>query len=162
MCKTVKTLLITLLLSLSLSTQVRAADITEINTLIEKSQTFDGQTVTAHGEAIGEAMLRGEYAWINISDNTNAIGVWLKASDAQKITAFGDYRHKGDIVKITGTFSRNCTEHGGDVDIHSHTLEIIENGYNQPETITQVKIQAALALFFFAFLTAYIYWRRAH
>ena len=116
MYKTVKTLLITLLLSFSLSTQVCAADAIEINTLIEKSQAFDGQTITVEGEAIGEAMLRGEYAWINISDNTNAIGVWLKSSDAQKITSFGGYRHKGDTVKISGTFSRNCIEHGGDVD----------------------------------------------
>ncbi len=162
MYKTVKTLLIMLLLSFSLSAQVFAAAAIEINTLIEKSQAFDGQTVTVEGEAIGETMLRGEYAWINISDNTNAIGVWLKASDAQKIASFGDYRHKGDTVKITGIFSRNCTEHGGDVDIHSHSLEIIERGYNKPEEITQVKIQAALVLSFFAFLTAYIYWRRIH
>lgn len=162
MCKIAKTLLIMLFLSFSLSAQVCAAAVTEINTLIEKSQAFDGQTITIEGEAIGEAMLRGEYAWINISDNTNAIGVWLKASDAQKIKSFGDYRHKGDIVKITGTFSRNCTEHGGDVDIHSHSLEIIEQGFNRPEEITLVKIQAALALSFFAFLTAYIYWRRVH
>ena len=151
-----------LFLSLSLSTQVHAADRTEINTLIEKSQAFDGQTVTVEGEALGEAMLRGEYAWINISDNTNAIGVWLKASDAQKISVFGDYRHKGDTVKITGIFSRNCAEHGGGVDMHGHSLEIIERGYNNPEEITQVKIQAALVLSFFAFLTAYIYWRRIH
>jgi len=160
MYKTVKTLLTTLFFLLFLSTEVCAADVIEINTLIEKSQTFNGQTVNVEGEAIGEAMLRGEYAWINISDNTNAIGVWLKASDAQKITSFGDYRHKGDTVKITGIFSRNCTEHGGDVDIHSHSLEIIEKGYNKPEEIPQIKIQAALALSFFAFLTAYIYWRR--
>ena len=162
MYKTVKTLLIMLLLSFSLSAQVFAAAAIEINTLIEKSQAFDGQTVTVEGEAIGEPMLRGEYAWINISDNTNAIGVWLKTSDAQKITSFGDYRHKGDTVKISGTFSRNCTEHGGDVDIHSLTLEIIEKGYDKPEEITQLKMQAALALSLFAVLTAYIYWRRVH
>lgn len=162
MYKTVKTLLIMLFLSLSLSTQVHAADRTEINTLIEKSQAFDGQTVTVEGEAIGEAMLRGEYAWINISDNTNAIGVWLKASDAQTITSFGDYRHKGDTVKITGTFSRNCTEHGGDVDIHCRTLEIVEKGYNTPEEIIPGKIYVALSLSLFAFLAAYIYWRRIH
>ena len=162
MYKTVKTLLIMLLLSFSLSAQVFAAAAIEINTLIEKSQAFDGQTVTVEGEALGEAMLRGEYAWINISDNTNAIGVWLKASDAQKISVFGDYRHKGDTVKITGIFSRNCAEHGGDVDIHNQAMEIIEKGTNVPETITQTKINAASALFLFALLSAYIYWRRVH
>ena len=162
MYKTVKTLLIMLLLSFSLSAQVCAAAAIEINTLIEKSQAFDGQTVTVEGEALGEAMLRGEYAWINISDNTNAIGVWLKASDAQKISVFGDYRHKGDTVKITGIFSRNCAEHGGDVDIHNQAMEIIEKGTNVPETITQTKINAASALFLFALLSAYIYWRRVH
>ena len=162
MYKTVKTLLTTLFFSLFLCTQVSAADRTEINTLIEKSQAFDGQTVTVEGEALGEAMLRGEYAWINISDNTNAIGVWLKASDAQKISVFGDYRHKGDTVKITGIFSRNCAEHGGDVDIHNQAMEIIEKGTNVPETITQTKINAASALFLFALLSAYIYWRRVH
>lgn len=151
-----------LLLSFSLSAQVFAAAAIEINTLIEKSQAFDGQTVTVEGEALGEAMLRGEYAWINISDNTNAIGVWLKASDAQKISVFGDYRHKGDTVKITGIFSRNCAEHGGDVDIHNQAMEIIEKGTNVPETITQTKINAASALFLFALLSAYIYWRRVH
>jgi len=162
MCKIVKTLLLAFFLSLSLNTQVCAGAITNINTLIEKSQVFDGQVVTIEGEAIGESMLRGEYAWINIIDNTNAIGVWLKASDAQRITSFGDYRHKGDIVKITGTFSRNCTEHGGDIDIHSNTFEITERGYKQPEKINQVKIKTAFALSFLAFLTAYIYWRRIY
>lgn len=162
MCKTIKTLLITLFLSLFLSIQVSAADIADINTLVEKSLTLDGQIVTIEGEAIGEPMLRGEYAWINIGDKTNATGIWLKAYDAQKIAVFGDYKHKGDIVKVTGLFARNCAEHGGDFDIHSHSFEIIENGYDKPEEIPQVKIQAALALSLFAVLTAYIYWRRVH
>ena len=99
-------------------------DITEINGLVENAFELDGKQVTVQGEAIGEVLERGEYSWININDTTNAIGIWAKQSDINQIQHYGDYKHKGDIVRITGEFHRACPEHGGDVDIHLSLIHI--------------------------------------
>ncbi|MGL5206986.1 MAG: DNA-binding protein [Acidaminococcaceae bacterium] len=162
MSKTVKALLSLIFFSLFITGQVSAAATSDINTLIKNSLASDKQVVVLEGEAIGEPMLRGEYAWINISDKTNAIGIWVKASDARKISVFGDYKHKGDVIRVTGLFSRNCPEHGGDIDIHSATLAIKEKGHAVPEEMSTLKITAALLFFFSASAAGLIYWRRIH
>lgn len=117
-----------------------AGEITPINDLINASASKDKSEVTIQGEVIGEALERGEYTWVNVCDATNAIGVWVKKSEIKQIHTYGDYKHKGDIVKITGEFSRACPEHGGDVDIHSSSVMVIESGYSTKERISSGKI----------------------
>lgn len=134
-----------------------AADIVEINSLIENISGYDGQQVTVEGEAIGEVLKRSEYAWVNINDGTNAIGIWLKSDDAKKIAYFGDYKHVGDTIRITGTFSRDCKEHGGDVDIHNSNIEIISKGYAVDEEIGHEKVIAAAILFCAVLIVLFFY-----
>lgn len=136
---------------------VNAANITKINNIIDNMSEFDGKTVTIEGEAIGEAMNRGPYSWLNINDGTNAIGVYLKSSDAEKIKTFGDYKHIGDTVRIYGVFSKNSAEHGGDVVIDCSSLEIVQEGHLVQSQIPTTKIAIATLLLFTGFILTYKY-----
>lgn len=95
--------------------------------LIENSAGFDGMAVTFHGEVIG-VMIRGDFAWVNVLDNGYAIGVWVRAEDARKVSVTGDYRHIGDTVEVVGTFHMACPEHGGDLDIHADNFIVVAAG----------------------------------
>ena len=150
-------ILILFLLILFIVPCTASDNITKINDLIEKSISFDNTEVTVQGEVIGEALERGDYAWININDTTNAIGIWVKRSDIDQIQFYGDYKHKGDIVKFTGVFYRACSEHGGDVDIHCSNLEIVESGYNIKEQLSTLKIGITVSLVVIAAIILIIY-----
>jgi len=158
MCKTLKVLSITILLSACFIVSAAAKEeVTGINTLVENTKTYDQQVVTIQGEAIGEVLERGEYSWVNINDGTIAIGIWMKTSDADTIKYFGDYKHVGDTVMVTGVFSRDCTEHGGDVDIHCASYKIVKEGsvviskisHSKAITAAILLIAAGLAMFFY-------------
>ena len=138
--------------TLLLTITCNASNAIQINQLVENAKVLDNTEVTIQGELIGEALERGEYAWININDTTNAIGVWVKQSDIDQIKFYGDYKHKGDIVKVTGTFYKACTEHGGDVDIHCSNIQIIETGHISIEELSFVKTVTTVVLIVLAFL----------
>lgn len=154
MHKFIKTIVILLCCTTAFSLNVRAEDssgdaknsevaistLTTINDLVEGAKKLDGQEVTIQGEAIGERMDRGEFSWVNVNDGTNAIGVWIKRSDAKTIAYYGDYKNKGDIVEITGLFNRACKEHGGEADLHNTSLYIVEVGHQVKESISSAKI----------------------
>lgn len=141
-----ETLIIACIIVFTLSLNVKAEDITELNTLIENAKEMDGQEVTVQGEVIGERMDRGDYSWININDGTNAMGIWLSKSEAEKVLNYGNYKYKGDTVKITGVFSRACAEHGGESDLHSNSIQVIEQGHRVNEQLSCVKIVSAIIL----------------
>ena len=52
----------------------------------------------------------------------------MEADDVRAIEVWGDYDHTGDSVLVTGVFHVACDEHGGDMDIHATSLEVIEPG----------------------------------
>jgi hypothetical protein len=147
MRKFIKTFVISATFVSCIILKAGAADTVSINRLIDNISSYDKQQVTVEGEAIGEALERGGYAWVNINDTTNAIGIWLTSEDAGKIAVFGDYKHTGDTIRITGTFSRDCKEHGGDVDIHCSRIEIISTGHAVGETIDHEKVIVTVILF---------------
>ncbi len=96
--------------------------------LINNAKEYDGKGVVYVGEAVGDVMMRGDFAWVNINDGENAIGVWLNKELAGEIKFTGSYRSKGDRLEITGVFQRNCTQHGGDTDIHAQGIRKISSG----------------------------------
>ena len=113
--------------------------------LIENAEEYDGKTVTYQGEAIGDPLNRTDHTWVNISDgNNSAIGVYMTASDASKISMYGAYEIKGDVLIVTGVFHEACSEHGGDLDIHAQNVEIKENGYRMTESWSEKMLCAAL------------------
>jgi hypothetical protein len=118
--------MVSTILSLLLAFQ---SPVISINQLISESHDFDKKTVMIEAEVILEVLERGDHAWINVNDGSNAIGVYLPIEMTEEIKVFGDYNHRGDIVSITGVFSRNCDEHGGEIDIHATSLKIVERGF---------------------------------
>ncbi len=159
MGKKSKVLMILFTFSLLLTGVVNGSTYIEINQLIENSKDFDDTEVSVQGEAIGEVLERGAYGWVNIYDGTNTIGIWLKKEDTEKINFLGDYKHKGDIVKVIGTFSRDCLEHGGDVDIHSVSFDIVESGYIVKEKFSSLKIAVTLLLSIVTLIVAFVYFK---
>ena len=160
MSKIFRTLSITLFLIFFSFSVCSAEEITDYNNLIEKGKAFDGKQVTIKGEVIKEAMVRGNYAWINVSDGSNAMGVWLKSSEINKLSMYGDYKHKGDTVEVTGTFNRDCSEHGGDMDIHASSIEVISKGEDVPHIIAGDKIKTTVLLSFVTISLFMVYLRR--
>ena len=128
MVKTFKTIILMCILVFSFSIICWAKEYSNFTELIENSKKIDNSNITLKGEAIGEAMNRGKYSWVNISDGSTAMGIWIKYEQAQSIKNFGKYGYKGDIIEINGTFNRACKDHGGDMDIHASSIEIIDSG----------------------------------
>lgn len=119
----------------------------EVNSasLVDNANAWNGHVVTFKGEAIGEAMVRGKMAWIHLNDDAymwknieegakldgynSGHAVRISTDLAMKIRFFGDFKHEGDVVKIVGTFNAACPQHGGDMDIHASTLQIVRVGH---------------------------------
>ncbi|MDP2940412.1 MAG: DNA-binding protein [Candidatus Omnitrophota bacterium] len=112
--------------------------------LIEHAKEYDNKTVSFQGEVIGDIMRRGNFAWVNINDFANAIGIWLKADLTKEISYAGSYKFRGDVVLVQGTFNRACPQHGGDLDIHANSLEIIGTGKAIAEKLDIDKYKASL------------------
>jgi hypothetical protein len=136
--------LIALLISLS-TTSISANQFT-INDLVNNSKRLNKNIIVIEAEVIGEELERGEYSWLNVNDQTNAIGVWVKQEDADQLVYYGDYHHIGDKVRIIGQFNQACSEHGGEMDIHATAVTKIEDGYQVIHPVSQTKIYVTLGL----------------
>lgn len=102
-----------------------------VNELITESEHYDQKEVTIEGEAIGHLMRRGEFAWLNVLDGDTSIGVWAERKLFEAIGRFGRYGIIGDRIRVGGIYHVSCTLHGGDADIHAHTLEVVALGSEQ-------------------------------
>lgn len=100
----------------------------ELNELINDSLFYDGKTVHVKGEVLLEALERKDYAWVNIYDGSNAMGVVMPLEAIEKIKLYGDYKTKGDTIEIEGVFHRSCNLHGGDMDLHFVRMMSITKG----------------------------------
>jgi len=134
-----------LTISLFLLININSAQALPTKTLIENAKDYDGKIVRFKGEVIGDIMRRGDFAWINVSDTNNAIGIWVSAELADKITSLGDYKHTGDYVEIVGEFHRACLQHSGELDIHATKLIILKKGQEKKESINPTKQKTAFA-----------------
>jgi hypothetical protein len=116
------------------------------NELINNAKQYDGKIVTYEGEAIGDIMNRADFAWVNINDGNNAIGIWISGPLAKSINYTGSYKTKGDRIEITGVFHRACPEHGGDLDIHAQAIRKTGTGRIIPEELNIGKRHFAVIL----------------
>lgn len=114
--------------------------------LIEHAATYDGQEIVFSGEAIGDLMRRGDYAWVNVSDGANAVGLWMSADLSSQIVTLGSHKHSGDQLVATGVFHRACAEHGGDFDIHVTSLSVTARGIPTPHPIARYRLMLAALL----------------
>jgi hypothetical protein len=134
---------IILLLFLPLPGLAESAEVTS-NDLIENAFALDSQTVVYTGEVIGDVMKRGDYTWLNISDGSNTIGVWVATSLVEANAMPGRYNEHGDEVRITGVFHRACAQHGGDMDIHAEQLALVRSAYSVSHAVTPWMVGLAL------------------
>jgi hypothetical protein len=114
--------------------------------LINNARAYDGKTVTYEGEIIGEIMPRGDYAWLNLNDGANAIGVWVARVLLQDIRFAGSYQARGDWIEVTGVFQRACSMHGGDLDIHALGVRKTASGKQTSEHLNLGKRNIAIVL----------------
>lgn len=146
--------MVSTILSILLTLQT---SIVPIHDLVKNSHEYDLQEVTIEAEVILEVLERDDYAWINVNDGSNAIGVYLPTEMLEGIDVFGDYNHRGDIVRVVGVFTRNCEEHGGEIDIHAKSLEIIEQGYAVEHEVSSLKFIVAIISFSLSVIMLVVY-----
>jgi hypothetical protein len=96
--------------------------------LINNARKYDGKSVVYVGEVVGDVMVRGDFAWVNVNDGESTIGVWMSKELAKEIKFAGSYHARGDQLEITGVFHRSCPQHGGDMDIHAESMRKISSG----------------------------------
>ncbi len=114
--------------------------------LINNAMQYDNKKVIYRGEVIGDIMVRGGFAWVNVNDGVNAIGIWLDKDLVKDIIYTGSYKSIGDTVEVKGVFHRACLEHGGDLDIHIEELRKINSGMVIEENIDIAKRRIAFVL----------------
>jgi aspartyl/asparaginyl-tRNA synthetase len=130
--------------------------------LISKAKEYDKKEVVYTGEMVGDIMQRGQYAWINISDGNNAVGIWLPYDQTKQIKYKGSYDFIGDTIRVTGTFNRACAEHGGDFDIHAKKIEVVKEGHRVIRTVNYQNFYIAAGLFILALFLAIIIFRKKY
>ena len=128
--------------------------------LIENANSLDGKVVIYKGEVVTAIMNRGEYSWVNLNDGDNAIGVWCKSDEISVVKFIGGYKFKGDLVEVEGIFHRACSEHGGDLDIHSYMIKIVQQGHKVKENLDVKKLRASIIIFLVILLAVVIFRRR--
>jgi hypothetical protein len=114
--------------------------------LITHAKTYDDASVEYQGELIGSVLDRGSFAWLNIHDGANAIGVWAQKSQLPDIRFGGMYGVRGDRLRVVGVFHRSCLEHGGALDIHAVTVEMLEPGQEIRELASLDRVKALAVL----------------
>jgi hypothetical protein len=146
--------MVTTILSLILTLQ---NSIVPINDLIKDSHVYDQKPIVIQAEVILEVLERDDYAWINVNDGSNAIGVYLPIEMTKDLDVFGDYNHIGDIVLVEGIFYRNCDEHGGEIDIHATSLTIVKEGYKVDREVSVWKFAIAFISFSLSIIVLFVY-----
>ncbi|MGE5589422.1 MAG: hypothetical protein ACM3ZA_02150 [Bacillota bacterium] len=134
------------------------------NDLVERAMEVDGQWVVYQGEALGDLMVRGDTAWLNVGGASYAIGVLMPADEAAKVKTLGNYRFNGDTVRVVGIFHRADPAQGGDLDIVASSLEVVKPGAPRPEPRPGNRVYTAAALSLLAlvlFLTTHRVRRRS-
>ena len=146
------TMLVVLLVGLICSDPI-LADTTQVldgASLIEHAKELNGQDIIFQGEVIGDIMPRQDHYWINVLNNGTAIGIWITVEQRDAIKLSGLYGIQGDTVMIVGRFDRACAEHGGDLDIHASSVEIISKGMIMPQKLNIPRLITAAGLFILA------------
>jgi aspartyl/asparaginyl-tRNA synthetase len=125
--------------------------------LRESAQEYDGKTIVFQGEAIGDIMLRGEFAWINVKDESGAVGVFCPKELTDEIEYLGGYKSSGDLISVRGEFHEQCPQHGGDTDIHAEKITIIKSGKEISRSLEPQKVKASIFLPAIVFVLAIIH-----
>lgn len=151
---------ITVLLVFSFQLSAFSAEVVTSPEMIDNADALDGKPVRYRGEAVTAVLNRGEYSWINLNDGSNAIGVWCKSAALMPVEFVGDYKHKGDILEVEGIFNRACRAHGGELDIHAKTVNVLKRGFMMKEKMDRLRLDTAIGIFTIAILLVVLFRKR--
>lgn len=133
-------------------------DTKTVKELINQAKQLDGQTVLIKGEVIGNIMPRGDFAWFNIEDSSGAIGVWAPSGLTKIIQYAGNYKTKGDIIEIEGTFVRADPELLGETGIRARRISLVKQGEPIDHPVNMVKAEAVIGLLLWVICLGFIRW----
>ena len=114
--------------------------------LIDRAKAYDKPEIIYSGEVIGDILHASNHVWLNVSDGSNALGVWVSSDLASAIEVPGRYKQQGDTIRMLGTFYRACTEHGGDMDLHADSVTLVSRGYPVSHEVQGWKVWLAVFL----------------
>jgi hypothetical protein len=128
-----------------------------IKEILKSPDKFDKKEIEIKGELIGEPLRDKDGFWINVSlDNFN-IGIFITNKELlKKLKYWGSYKVKGDIVKIKGTFFKECPDHH-ERDIHAQEIIITKPGFLKKEVIPPFKFKLAMVSFIICLTITIIY-----
>ncbi len=130
------------------------------NDLIDHAKDYDQTTVVYEGEVVGDILYRGDFAWLNVSDGNNTIGVYVTVAQASEISLVGRYGVQGDTIRVEGEFRRACAEHGGDLDIHASSVTVLSAGARVAMPLSRLVTTLAIALPIPAAVLLFLVWKR--
>lgn len=138
-----------------------ASEVTSVE-LVEHPEVWDGEEVTFTGEAIGDCMIRGGEAWLHVNDDRYATqpipagaapvgynsghAVVASPQMAAVVQVFGDHRHNGDLIEVTGVFNAACPVHGGDMDVHATAIRVVGRGSEIAEHLDRRRLVVLVVL----------------
>ena len=127
--------------------------------LIEGAHRYDGSRVVLEGEVVGDIMRRGGIGWLNIYDGTATIGVWGPVALLHEVNLAGDYKTRGDRLRVHGVFYRADPRQGGELDIRASSLEMLARGERLARPVAPGLILSAIASLAVALLLG-LAWRK--
>ena len=129
----------------------------DLDQVLSAPDYFDLKTIELEAEIIGEPLGTGKGTWINIKDDYNNLGVFVKeARQLVGIKYWGSYKERGDRLKINGVFNKDCSLHQIS-DLHLQALIVTEHGYIRELEVLPQKKRAAYLLSIICLITALIY-----
>ncbi|MEK9149848.1 MAG: hypothetical protein AAB267_07375 [Candidatus Desantisbacteria bacterium] len=128
-----------------------------LNDLLLEPKRYDGQKIEVSGEVIGFSIKKENGWFINVDIGGGVIGVFTK--ELPRIEHYGQYKEKGDVVRVKGVFYSTCQEHRGETDIHSQSIEVIARGETIPHPIKKANVISAILLSFLAIALVLLYKR---
>lgn len=129
--------------------------------LIECPDVFDGARVRYRGEVVRAVLQRRDRAVVQVNDDryglelgplpehrtavggNSGIAVVLSQRDADDITYVGDYRHRGDVLEIVGTFRVADPFDGGGPTIAADTATIRRTGQALKHRVDPLRVAVA-------------------
>lgn len=137
----------------------QAARAAEIGNLLSQPAKKNGLEVEVKGEIVGLVIKDSDKGfWVNITDGSGTIGVYLpsKVAKAHNLKEWkgGAYSVKGTEVLVKGVFNSNCSEHGGDLDLHAREVKVISE--SQP-VAHPLDVRKALMAFFLLLLALFVF-----
>lgn len=152
--------MLSLAMVLGFAFSCNAKEYTNFSQLVEQHKELDGKHIEVKGEAIGEPMKRGDHTWINISDGSTSIGVWLNNAQAEKVKRFGDYKEKGDIVLVKALANKSCVEHDGEIDFHGDDLSVVNGGSKIVHSLNYSRLCLGIGLSVVTVVLGIVYFKK--